>query len=1037
MKILRDSHLRFFLLTGLFTSQYLFAQENTLEKIHNALTQCKHLETSDRHLSERILSAAEQNAPGAGACVVETSEANPNIVQIQYNLDLISKNLKAKTALDFQQLIYEQSLKNTVSKLAYFMYAFESKNSPTLLQNNFFLNKEITALCTDENGKNACTAELRKNLLQTALETLHQLKASPIQPLSYAEIRDDINRRVDDLNVNYLSKISVPKGKSITYMDTPKHTDETKQLHADYIRRFEDLSSFGPGLLLHTDILSDRVGNERLLEEDLEKNTSVVGEKPSYIYKLHEPVSEKETVLAVKSIFFHLRKEAKYLHKINKSKNYLEKHLLNPRQTHLNPQSIDEVRKSNNNFIKRELSSTLKDLIMTHPVSVGQVLLDNPDFSEMTCTYISDINKDDLEKKKTSELLETGEKVLFGTSLFTGVVGLGTRFIFIGTAKLAAKTVGATIGASTTELATSVAGHSLTSSGISSGSAGLFGLINNGGNIKDNFHLEKTLEASYISDNGDSTSLEEGKKSTEILNHAADEIVKSGAEAAAAFLLIPRGVAVSKFGSVKAARVAKAQEKEKFLEQIIAIEKRIEIHPDLKSKFDTIRKMIQAKKINLKEQHLNNYFADLIDIEKRTNGRENWGFELTRIKHKSTEDLIKEIRHRNFNFNPNTESAKQLNYVNPEAFLRVYADIKAHRLEDMVRTLATDFEVSEVEMMKRVSNAHSTVREVYRELNSDKNIFQKIIARYNIVKDDPVKLRKFLFEEDGLRKIALWPYRSRVHIADTDLWKNIGTFVLIEMAMSAYNEKNKRGKQFWDQIDRFAANLVNVSFIEVALTATGGKTIYSAQKFMKEYAPQIKRLPVNIFGDWGEYTLKQRGTRYLKDVTRNQMIATTSSAVADHEVKKYTQTEEETSLNIQNDKLDTGAYILSTTSFMNMSSNPRYYAINSVMSHLNSKCKNKSCEDFVKTILPPAMAAANDSFGIRTGITWQNMMDKNMKEEKEKSPMNNPITWTTGASQVFAKTSKEFTHEEIFNQWILSRWHNIGLDAKELFKESN
>jgi hypothetical protein len=1016
MNNLRDFLLRFLPTLTLCFASTAFSQTNALDTIRNALEQCRSVENSERNLSERILIAAEQNAKDQAECRAMPAA----IIPISYDLEQVAKELKAKSTLDFQRAIYEQAMKNMVSRLVYFMYAFESKENPTLFQNNFYLKREINSLCTDSKGKSACSTELIDRLFNHATDFLAEIKKSGVTPLSYSEVRDDINRRIDDLNTNYLAPITVSSTVSMTLMDKASHDEKTKEKHRAYVKRYQDLSSYGPGILLHSEVLANQVGGERLLEEDLEKSNSVTDGNRSYLYKLHPTIDTQTAKLATQSIHFVLKKEAEYLRDLSKNTDYFENRLLRPRFNKL-VSTKDDVTQNNERFIKNEMNPVLKKLMITHPGAVGQVLLDSPEFSEYTCTLISQISAEEERTKSIRDFFDHAGNVLSATSLLTGYAGISTRFLFIGATKLAAKSAGVTAGSLSTYTATTLAGGTITASGIMAGVGGGTSLIKNSFTIADQLHMDQRYDAAYVTGNGDESSLEESKHSLEVLDHAANEAVISGAETAASFLLVPRGNAIRKFGSIKEARKVAKTEKEDFMNNLLHIEKYIDAHPDLKLKFKAIRNAIASKHNGLREEHLNAFMVDIIEKA----GKESIELHLLRLKRMSTPSLVKEIKTAHRTIDWSSKSAKLMNEINPEQLIKVYHEVKRSGLQEMVSTLATDFEVTELEMMKRVAKAKVSVTEIANQLRNNQGMFSQILRRYEEVKNNPEKLRKFLYEEDGLKNLVLMPYRTRVHIANDDLKKTVATFLAIEMAMSAYNEKSKRGKQFWNQLDRFSANLINVSLIEIALTLTGANSIRGATQFMKTFAPNVERIPVNIFGKWNEYTLAQRGKRFVRDATRNQAIAATTSWSSNVIVAKAAETEEERSLNAPSTMLDRDGYIVSTTSFMTMSSNPRYYAINLMMSNLKNRCKNRACDDFVRSILPTAIAAANDSFGIRTGITWQNMMDENIKELKAENKMSNPVSWSVGASNAVVETASDFTKNEILDAWLFERWANV------------
>ncbi len=326
-------------------------------------------------------------------CHIQSSPTK-TLDRLDKNLQTIAMSIKSS---DLVEKLYYQALENTLKSYLRIQYIFgESKEKTTATT--------VKKLCSNDLGKTLCSAQTIKRLQQVAKPYIKSLKAESIWLTSPSEITFQVQEKIQQINKN-LKKIKpkLKKGKTCI-------TDEAEydpQAYENYLISFASEMSEGVGILLGSDIISNKMGSLRHEKDDLENDSCLTPHRPLY-YPKHNTDIDISDVIAAKN------------ESLNKLNNYAKK--LN--KQYLSRESLKQTknRRRARRNAGRNKERNIKELITTYPAAVAKVLLKNPQYSSFICDRLKTIEKQDADRDTALEVVGWSSMLLG-----LGVGGLGVK----------------------------------------------------------------------------------------------------------------------------------------------------------------------------------------------------------------------------------------------------------------------------------------------------------------------------------------------------------------------------------------------------------------------------------------------------------------------------------------------------------------------------------------------------------------------------------------------------------------------------------
>jgi hypothetical protein len=438
---------------------------------------------SKRQLNVRILDAAGEAKDiqvSCGQMPPTFSGINKFIKDSQKISNVIEKD-------NLQTKIYHQAIKN--SALAYLDLKFRystGKVNPLVVMD--LCLKKIRG-----SKGNYCDKETQELLLKTANEYLNSIKTT--KRFTAQEASAQINLRVDEMNKG-LNQISVNANRGwfskwVWDRSSPDFNDEAQNdVKEKYVSKYLAAASDGPGLLMLTDHMKEKIGGLKT-EEDLKKKDAGNGNK-KFIFSPHNKVTSSDVIKAVNEAQELITSQSLDLVSMDWDRRVDNDEKGKPKNI-LSAFSTDIIKKR---------TTDIKHLIQVNPQAVGQILINNPQMASLVCEAINQISKDDESDAKWRKAHIWGGAIVGGALLVTGVGSAAGAWILAGTATAATL---ATVGTVTTIAGLAVG---LTETGIQTAHA------------MTARRAQTEFESAFLTGNGDSKSIQEARHAMSDFNEA-------------------------------------------------------------------------------------------------------------------------------------------------------------------------------------------------------------------------------------------------------------------------------------------------------------------------------------------------------------------------------------------------------------------------------------------------------------------------------------------------------------------------------------
>lgn len=343
---------------------------------------------------------------------------------------------------NFEESLNKNAIKTTLNTLL----KVEYKYNKNFMKNGSLSGKELNSLTSKVCKKSEiCNKGNFKVEIEDFLKENAKQLASTEKKQSKSEIISELNGKIHSIN-NDLAKISFKAKERWYWSDyAAMENPEMKSKFQGYIGKYLEEASTGNGSLLLTDTYKDNSGSLKAYNDDSD-NIIQVGDK--FVFKKHKKVSTSFVNNAVSEIKNKINDQLKSLNQLNRSREKGEKALENKSS---GGRAAMMTRNKQYKF-NRERSESIQEMIMRNPITAGQTLLQNPEYSSIACSAIKKANQD----KSTDESIHKAAVLIGaiggGLLIATGVGAVAGGWLLTGSlsAGVAAGTVGGTVLAATT-----------------------------------------------------------------------------------------------------------------------------------------------------------------------------------------------------------------------------------------------------------------------------------------------------------------------------------------------------------------------------------------------------------------------------------------------------------------------------------------------------------------------------------------------------------------------------------------------------------
>jgi hypothetical protein len=463
---------------GLELLRYRIKLENFFA-IKETLSKCS--KDTKRNLAMRILDAAGRARDIEVNCACQTeADLSKMVSGLKEAADLKAKN-------ELQSGVFRQALKN--SALTYldlkFRYGKESVNVSTVLE-----------ICRGPYGKDQCSKETKAELLSSAQRYLTELKKDQIQKLNGVQIAGEINRRIDGLNESLKDLSAAAKGgwfsRYIWDRSTPEMTEkQSAEFSEHYVSQYLAQAASGPGVLLMTRSLRDKVGGLRAVEKaDMNKLKDSTTGGRRFVFKPHQKISAADVEVALSEAQADLKSQSLDLLAMEADR-------------------LSDLKLSGAEFVSRQRDRDLGRLIRVNPQAYGQYLINHPEATLIVCDQILKVTAKDESDAKWRKAYVWGGMVVGAGLLVTGV-GAGVGAWLMAGTEVAA-------GAATVSTVVATAGFAvgLTDVGYQSVTA-----------LRAR-QAEREFEAAVLSGNGDQANIQQARAALSDFNAAKTQAIYS------------------------------------------------------------------------------------------------------------------------------------------------------------------------------------------------------------------------------------------------------------------------------------------------------------------------------------------------------------------------------------------------------------------------------------------------------------------------------------------------------------------------------
>lgn len=404
--------------------------------LKESLEDCVGENDDDRHLKERIIDAAGSSFHLSVPC----SKSITKISDIEDYVQLVTAPTNRILSESFEDQLSKQGIETTLKTSLKVKYKYD----PNFMKNESISEEELDDLILKicEEGKSCYKNQksFKANLRETLKDYSKEISQSEERIKPYTAVRQ-LNKKIKTIN-SKLKDLKIRAEDRWYWWDKAVMDDaEEKKKFDTYLQTYLQESSTGAGSLLLTDSMRDATGRLRTFNDDSD-NIEQKGEK--FIFKKHKKIKLKDFNDSIIEVNTKIQEQLDD-YKSSSMKSIQDKKLV---------EATSKGRMGNayKRMSKRNREDSIKDLIRHNPISAGQALLQNPEYSLLACKAIKDITRDDRDEKVFNERAILIGAIGGGLLMATGVGAIAGGWLLTGslTAGVAAGTVGGTILAATT-----------------------------------------------------------------------------------------------------------------------------------------------------------------------------------------------------------------------------------------------------------------------------------------------------------------------------------------------------------------------------------------------------------------------------------------------------------------------------------------------------------------------------------------------------------------------------------------------------------
>jgi len=404
--------------------------------LKETLEDCIGENDDDRHLKERIIDAASNSFHLSVPC----SKSITKIKEIDEYVKLITAPTNKLLAGSFEDQLTKQGIETTLKTSLKVKYKYD----PNFMKNEIISEDEIESLLSTICEKNkTCYKNQKefKNKLRSSLREYSKKLSQNEKRIKPLKAVRQINKKIRTIN-SKLKKLKIKAEDRWYWWDKAVMDDsDQKKKFNDYLQTYLSESSTGAGSLLLTDSMRDATGRLRTFNDESE---NIKQKGKSFVFKKHKEIKLKDFNNSLSEVNTKIQEQLNDYK--TSSKNSINDKLM------LDKKITGRMGNSYKLRNKRNRKKSIKDLIRHNPISAGQALLQNPEYSSLACQAIKDITEDDRDEKVFNERAILIGAIGGGLLIATGVGAVAGGWLLTGslTAGVAAGTVGGTILAATT-----------------------------------------------------------------------------------------------------------------------------------------------------------------------------------------------------------------------------------------------------------------------------------------------------------------------------------------------------------------------------------------------------------------------------------------------------------------------------------------------------------------------------------------------------------------------------------------------------------
>lgn len=339
-----------------------------------------------------------------------------------------------------QNVIYQKNLEATAKTLASLKVTYSGEtldaNNPPIndagamrLVDRVCPRTRTTGAGHSKQTHNLCSDEQRNRLKKVVLDEQARMIAARVKTYSHESAANELVSRVRGVN-NVINENPFDMTDNMLFPDNiDPRTPKSQESYQKYLTSFMNMTSEGPGLLVWTDTIGERLGMRR------DQDTRFMGiwgggfDTNTQKLKPHSDahINQSSIAAAIREAENKTISKANASHstEIQRRKDLANHDPSNWGWVGHNDETLVDARKED-----------IRTLIKENPTSVGQALMENPEMSDEACLMIQDIAQETVDDGKwySPGNLMWGALIVGGVLLGgAALIGLG-MLAFAGTA---------------------------------------------------------------------------------------------------------------------------------------------------------------------------------------------------------------------------------------------------------------------------------------------------------------------------------------------------------------------------------------------------------------------------------------------------------------------------------------------------------------------------------------------------------------------------------------------------------------------------